>query len=193
MGTSGLRLGSNLLRVPVYRAMEAVSKLPWVRGVAVRRVLPHTVEIIVQERSVIAVVSDPEDESSLLVVGEGGVLVQRVSERVPATLMVRGADLTGSKPGSRLTDRGIVAALEHLHRRALTAGSFDLADFSDPSAIMLYTTDELEVNLGPLDGVQTRIDALTRLLQTINQADYRSIDLRIGGEAILVPRKVVNR
>lgn len=191
--TSGLCLGCNLLRMPVHRAVEAISKLPWVREVFIRRVYPHKAEIIVQERSPIAVISDPEDENSLLVVGEGGVLVQRVSEGVSATLVVRGADLTGSNPGARLTDRGIIAALEHLHRRALTAGPFHLADFSNPSAIMLYTTDELEVNLGPIDGIQVRIDALAELLQTLNQADYRSIDLRFGGEAILVPRKVVNR
>jgi len=118
--TSGLLLGSNLLRTPVHRAVEQISKLPWVREVAVRRVFPHKAEIIVRERSVIAVISDPKDENSLLVVGEGGVLVQRVSEGASATLMVRRADLTGSNPGARLTDRGIIAALEYLHRKALT-------------------------------------------------------------------------
>ena len=191
--TSGLRLGRSLPRMPVRCAAEEISKLPWVQEVAVRRVYPHKVEIIVRERSPIAVIADPNDEARQLIVGEGGVLVQQAGVNESVSLMVRGADLTGSEPGSMLTDHGIIAALEHLHRSALTAGPFHRADFSDPDAIMLHTPEGLEVNLGPIDGIQMRIDALAGLLQTLNYADYRSIDLRFGGEAILVPRKVVNR
>jgi len=190
---STFRLGISLLRLPVHRAVDAISRLPWIREVSIRRVYPHKAEIVVRERFVVAVISDPEDENSLLVVGEGGILVQRGEGCVSATLMVCGVKLTGREMGARLTDHRVAAALEHLYRRALTTGPFHLADFSDPSAIMLYTPDGLEVNLGPIEGIQVRIDALAGLLKTINQADYRSIDLRFGGEAILVPRKVVNR
>jgi hypothetical protein len=135
--------------------------------------------------------SDPEGENSLLVVGEGGVIVQRVSEGTSPILSIRGAHLTGAAPGARLTDPRVIVALERFHQRGLNAGAFHLADFSDPSAVMLYTQDGLEVVLGPVDEIETRIDALAALLETLNLADYRSIDLRFGGEATLVPRKVV--
>lgn len=190
---SGLRVGSSLLRTPVRHALDEVSNLPWVKGVFIRRVYPHTAEIIVRERAPIALLSDPEGENSQLVVGEGGVIVQRASEVASPILSIRGGHLTGADPGARLTDPGVTAALELLHQRGLNTGSFHLADFSDPSAVMLYTEDGLEVALGPVDGIVARVDELAALLSTLNLADYRSIDLRFGGEAILVPRKVVNR
>ncbi len=191
VAASGFRVGSNLLRMPVCHALKVISRLPWVNQVSIRRVYPHTAEISVRERAPIAAMSDPEGENSLLVVGEGGVIVQRVSEVTAPILSIRGAHLTGVAPGVRLTDPGVIVALERLYQRGLNAGAFHLADFSDPSAVMLYTQDGLEVVLGPVDGIEARIDALAVLLETLNLADYRSIDLRFGGEATLVPRKVV--
>jgi len=193
VAASGFRVGSSLLRAPVRYASEEISKRPWVKEVSIRRVYPHTAEISIRERAPIAVISDPESENSLLVVGEGGVIVRRVSEVASPILLIRGGHLTGADPGSRLTDPGVIVALERFHQRGLNAGAFHLADFSDPSAVMLYTQDGLEVALGPVDGIEARIDALAALLATLNPTDYRSIDLRFGGEATLVPRKVVKR
>ena len=191
VAASGFRVGSSLLRMPVRHALKVTSKHPWVKEVSIRRVFPHTAEISIRERTPIAVISDPEGENSLLVVAEGGVIVQRVSEVSSPILSIRGGRLTGANLGAQLTDPGMIVALERLHQRRLNAGAFHLADFSDPSAVMLYTQDGLEVALGPVDGIEARIDALTALLATLNPADYRSIDLRFGGEATLVPRKVV--
>jgi cell division septal protein FtsQ len=190
---SGLRLGCSLLRTPVRHALEEICELAWVKEISIRRVYPHTVEILVCERAPIALISDPESEGRLLIVGEGGVIVQRTSEAASSILLIRGGYLTSTDPGGRLTDPGVVVALERLHHRGLNAVVFRLADFSDPRAVVLYTEEGLEVALGPVDGIEERIDALAALLATLNLVDYRSIDLRFGGEAILVPRKVVKR
>ncbi len=191
VAASGFRVGSNLLRMPVRHALKVISELPWAKQVSIRRVFPHTAEINIRERAPIAAMSDPEGENSLLVVAEEGVIVQRVSEVTSPILSIRGAHLTGAAPGARLANPGVIVALERFHQRGLNADTFLLADFSDPSAVMLYTQDGLEVVLGPVDGIEARIDALAALLGTLNLADYRSIDLRFGGEATLVPRKVV--
>jgi len=82
VAASGFRVGSSLLRAPVRYASEEISKRPWVKEVSIRRVYPHTAEISIRERAPIAVISDPESENSLLVVGEGGVIVRRVSGRL---------------------------------------------------------------------------------------------------------------
>jgi hypothetical protein len=52
----------------------------------------------------------------------------------------------------------------------------------------LYGEGGVTVTLGPLDGIERRIDELVALIDAIDIADYRTIDLRFGGEAILVPR-----
>lgn len=188
---AGFRVGTSLLRTPIRRATEAISQLPWVKEVSIRRVWPHKAEIMVEERAPIAVIPHPEDKKSRLVVGEGGVIVQRTGESAFPQFSIRGAHLTGADPGARLTDKWVIPVLEALHQRELNKAPFTLVDFSNPQAVMLYGENGLEVLLGPIDGVKARLDALATLLATLDPTDYRSIDLRFGGEATLAPRKVV--
>jgi len=190
---AGFRMGGSLLRTPVSRALKALLGLPWVKAASIQRVYPHRLEIVIHERTPIAVVSDPAKGDSLLIIGEGGVIVKQISNEAPPTLLARGVNLTGDAPGARLVDERVVVALECIYRKGLSEGPFHLIDFSDPSSVTLHGEDELKVVLGPVDGIGPRIDALAALLLTIDLPEYRSIDLRFGGEAILVPRKVVNR
>ena len=185
---TGFCIGDNLLRMPVDCASKVLCELPWVKEVTIRRVYPHRVEITVGERTPIAVVPAPAGEKGLLVIGEGGVIVQQVSDEIPMMLSVSGVDFTGDAPGARLVDKRVTATLERLHRKGMSGGSFSLVDFSDPSSVTLYGKDGLKVTLGSVDGIGSKIDALAALLLTIDPEDYQSIDLRFGGEAVLVPR-----
>lgn len=190
---AGFRIGDSLLRTPVSRALKALMGLPWVKAVSIQRIFPHRLEIVIRERAPVAVVSDPAGGDSLLVIGEGGVIVKQTTDEAPSTLLATGVNLTGGSPGAQLVDEKVTVALECIYRKGLSEGPFHLIDFSDPSSVTLHGEGELKVALGPVDGIGPRIDALAALLLTIDLPEYRSIDLRFGGEAILVPRKVVNR
>lgn len=189
---AGFRLGENLFCLRVRRAAETLSHLPWMKEVTIRRVFPHRVEILVHERAPIAVVEDTGGAGPL-VIGEGGIVLEKPSDELRPLLVVQGVHLSGDEPGARLTDPAAIDTLERLHRHALTQAPFRLVNFTNRFSVTLRGEKDLLVYLGPLEEIGPRIDALAALLQTIEPTDYRSIDLRFEGEAILVPRKVVNR
>jgi cell division protein FtsQ len=184
---AGFSRGENLLRTPIHRATDALLGLPWVKGVSIKRLYPHTIEIVVRERTPIAVIPGSLAASSL-VLAEGGVVVQTVKDADSLPFTVFGAALTGEAPGAQLVDRRMSRVLDYLHQKGLSAGIFQRIDFSDPAAVVLYGEGGVTVTLGPLDGIERRIDELVALIDAIDIADYRTIDLRFGGEAILVPR-----
>jgi len=122
------------------------------------------------------------------VIGEGGIIVQRATEMDPQALAVFGADLTGADLGSHFVDNRVTATLEYIYKKDFEDGILRRIDFSDPTRVTLQCAGDVVIMLGALDGIEERIDAAAALLDTIDLAKYRSIDLRFGGEAILVPR-----
>ena len=189
---AGFKVGENLFRLRVLHAGQAIARLPWVEHVSIHRTFLHGVTITVEEREPIAAVVDPLG-GKLLVLGEGGVLVGDATPDLRPPLVVQGAPFSAYQPGAYLQDKEMADALAELHRLGLTQGLFELVDFTNPFSVTLQGSGDLTVYLGPLDKIAVRIDALGALLQTIDPSKYRSMDLRYGGEAVLVPRKVVNR
>jgi cell division protein FtsQ len=173
---AGFSIGENLLTAPIDRARTALSSLPWLKDISIKRLYPHTLVITVRERAPIAVTAVPH-ERRLLVIGEGGIIVQRTTEVDPQALAVFGADLTGADLGSCFVDNRVTATLEYIYKK----------DF-EGTRVTLQGEGDVTIMLGTLDGIEKRIDAAAALLDTIDLAKYRSIDLRFGGEAILVPR-----
>jgi cell division protein FtsQ len=184
---AGFSIGENLLTAPIDRARTVLSSLPWVKDISIKRLYPHSLVITVQERVPIAVTAVPH-ERRLLVIGEGGVIVQQTTEINPQVLAVFGADLTGADLGSYFVDNRVTSTLEYIYKKDFEDGILRRIDFSDPTRVTLQSEGDVTIMLGALDGIEVRIDAAAALLDTIDLAKYRSIDLRFGGEAILVPR-----
>lgn len=190
---SGFVQGENLLTAAVGRAAQRLETLPWVASVSIHRMLPHTLGVKIQERTPTAVLVGPGTPPTYWLLGTGGVVVQTVSGTSPQLPTVSGATLTGTQPGARVADPRIPQTLSTLASKQLDGKVLQRIDFSDPTDVTLHGEGDLVVQLGPLDGISSRIDQLAVLLDTIDLSKYRSIDMRIGGEATLVPRKVVNR
>ncbi len=191
--SSGIKEGVNLLRAPLIDARTSLVQLPWIMDVTFRRLYPHTLEITVQERAPVALVVDRNNSSQAMVVGEDGVIVGYTKEVGSELVRLNGVGVSEGALGRRVIDLDIVHVLDYLRARDLGSEVFASIDFSDPSAVRMYTNDEGEIILGSLSQIEDRIDELEALLNTVKLESYRIIDLRFGGEAILVPRKVVNR
>jgi len=174
-------------------ARTLLLQLPWIMDVSFHRILPHTLEIIVRERNPIALVVDPSNESRLMVLGEDGVIVGYAKDSNLNFMCIGGVAIASTPSGKRIVNTDVVQMVAYLRKRGLGRDLFPRIDFSNLSAIIMYTVDEGEVMLGPISDIEDRIDELTVLLDTIDLASYQTIDLRFGGEARLVPRKVVNR
>lgn len=190
---SGFVQGENLLTAKLGRAAERLETLPWVASVSMHRILPHTLGIVIQERTPTAVLVGTGTPPTYWLLATGGVVVQTVSGTSPQLPTVSGAALTGTQPGARVADPRIPEALSALASKQLDGIALQRVDFSDPTDVTLHGEGDLVIQLGPLDEISSRTDELAALLDTIDLSRYRSIDMRIGGEATLVPRKVVNR
>ncbi len=191
--TSGFIQGENLLTAPVGRAARRLGALPWVESVSIHRILPHTLGIVIQERTPVAVIKGSGAPPTFWLLATGGIIVQAVSGTSLELPTVNGVALSGEQPGARVADPRVAQTLSVLASKQLDGKGLRQIDFSDPTDVTLHGGGDLVIQLGPLDGISSRIDELAALLDTIDLSKYRSIDMRIGGEATLVPRKVVNR
>ena len=184
-------VGDNLFRLPVRRACKSLSSLSWVKGVSIRRILPHRILIIIRERAAIGLIPHSEMEQEFLLLGEGGVILEKAYVDDFPSLIIMGVGVTSDTPGTRLIDGEILSVLEYLHEKKLDR-VLRSVDFSDEAYVSLEHVEDVEIILGPITGSCPKIDGLLALLGTIDPKDYHKIDLRFGDEAILVPRKVVN-
>ena len=189
---TGIQDGVNIVRASLKQARASLLQLPWVMDASLRRVFPHTIAISVRERKPIAVVLDSHLER-LMILGEDGVIVGYTKDEGADYVRVSGVSLSRTASGRQTVSEDVMRTLNYLRERGLGRDLFPSIDFSDPAAITMHTADDGEVVLGPLSETKDRIDELVALLDTIDLAAYKMIDLRFGGEARLVPRKVVNR
>lgn len=188
---SGLKSGVPLARLPVHRAEKNLEELPWVKDARVTRNYPHTARIAITERVPIAALRT--DSGTYLLIGDDGVITAEWTGATVPYIISDGIPVTDAAPGGRVQGREMLAALVALHAAGIGPDDFVAVDFSDPRGVVLRSSAGTEVLLGSADEVPDRIKELTALLPTLVIGDYRLIDLRFGGEAILVPRKVVNR
>lgn len=93
---AGIAPGRNVLSIDVARSARAIERLPWIAHARVARRLPDVVEVQVQEREPVAVLS----AGGLYLVSEDGEVFKRVSPGDPVDLPV----ITGIERASFLHD-----------------------------------------------------------------------------------------
>ncbi len=169
------RVSANLLRHP------------WIKNVLLKRRLPHTLVIQVQERAEVAWMSNPSSEGCLTL-GEGGVIVSTDCSRSASMIELRGARLSGGGVGAVLLDEAIADLIDVLQGGVLASLGTQLIDLTNPDSVELETGGGLRVLLGDMNEVLLRLDSLAALSRSLDVEDYEVIDLRFGGEATLVPR-----
>ena len=184
---SGLQRGQSLLTVSLGRISANLMQHPWVKSASVRRRLPHTMVVAIQERGEVAWSADPSGEGCYTI-GEGGVVVSADCEHASSLVELRGARLSGSGVGSVLLDETLIALIDGLRSGKPISIGVELIDLTNPDSVELETESGLRVLLGSVNEVLTRLDSLAALCHSLDIEDYEVIDLRFGGEATLVPR-----
>lgn len=160
---AGIALGTPMLAVDENQVDGAVSALPWVESVDVRRRWPSTVEISVRERDAVAAVPAGEDRWQL--VGADGVVVAEVDE-VPSDLVLVLGVPAAPVPGARIDavdGRLSVAAAvpERLRDRvsAVVEMNGELQLHMDPSGLVrLGDTTRLDEKLVAIETLFTQVD-----------------------------------
>ena len=185
-----LRRSQTIFSVPVNLVRKRIEAHPWVKHVSVRRVFPHTIQLVVQERLVLAWCWD-STENVRVAIAEEGVIVGS-DDAGSASFELVGAVASGWSKGEVLVHPQ-VANLIAVLQGDLCQLAVRSVDVTDLRSIELFLENDLQVRLGEIDRAQERLKVVRTLCQQMEIDGYELIDVRFGGEATLVPRKAVRR
>ena len=188
----GLR-GSSIITADLASYRRRLMESPWVANVAMRRVLPSTIEVFVSERTPIGLC---RLGTTLYLVDGGGTLIDefgpQYSEfdlpiidglvRAPAsgqpTIDERRAELAAR----------VIVALAPRKDIARTISQIDVRDAHD--AVVLLDDDPALLHLGEekfLERLQSYVDLAPALRAQVREIDY--VDLRFGERVYVRPAK----
>jgi cell division septal protein FtsQ len=187
---SGIRRGQTLLSVSTRQVERRLMTHPWVKHATVHREGPHAIRLVVEERSVVAWSEHPEDGTAVFF-GEGGVVVD-VSERPLPQLKVIAPPVTGWRAGDTVTDP-LLVDLIHAIQHSVCGQSARTLDATDSRSLVLTLENDAQIRLGAVSEARQCLRLLDLLCREIELDGYELIDMRLGGEATLVPRKAVRR
>ena len=181
-----LSRGQPLLSVSLRGVIARVEALPWIEKVSVRRQFPHTITIEVTEREAIARLM--QSDGTCLLLGTDGVILESSCEGFDVGIALIGAETSGTTSGSALADSRIAWLVDTLYATEFPGLNVTEVDVSDLSSVVLNAESDLRIRFGDIEGGSLKVDELLALCSTIDVSKYSSIDLRLGGEATLVPR-----
>jgi cell division protein FtsQ len=183
--SADLSRGQSLFSISLRGVMMRVAALPWVEHVSVRRQLLHTIAVSITERDVVALLAQPD---GCLLLGTGGVVLEVSCSGFSDRLELVGAAPSRPERGALLADPRVAELIDRLHATQFPGLRVVRVDVSDPTSVVLETETGQRILLGNIEEDSLRVDELLALCRAIDASQYASIDLRLGGEATLVPR-----
>jgi len=186
--------GSSILRVDLDAFRQRLVESPWVADVALRRVLPSTVEVFVSERRPVGLSRMGQE---LYLVDETGTVIDQFGPQysefdlpiidglVPP--MARGAKANASVDPARadLASR-VIASLGQSQQIASRLSQVDVSDVHD--AVVLLNGDSALLHLGDdkfLERVQSYLELSPALRERVVDIDY--VDLRFDPRVYVRP------
>ena len=179
-----LSRGHPLLTISRSDVAKRVCSIPWIRSARVSRVFPNALRIEVEERVPVAHVL--LSDGSCVTLADGGVVVEGACTQDALALQVIGAELSDPLPGGRLVEGSIAHLLDRLRTSVPSDLHIRQVDVTDLSAVVLGAETGLRILLGAIDSHAQRLARLAVLSREMDLSAYRTIDLRLEGEATLV-------
>jgi cell division protein FtsQ len=185
----GLR-GTNILRADLDGSRRRLAESPWVADVALRRVLPSTIEVFVSERYPIGLCRVGQE---LYLMDEAGVLLDRFGPQYAEfDLPIVDGVVTGAGAGATVDARraGFAArVVASLARNPEVGARLSQVDVSNPNdAVVLLEGDAALLHLGRdrfLERVQGYLDLASALRERVPEIDY--VDLRFDRRVYVRP------
>jgi cell division septal protein FtsQ len=189
----GLR-GTNILTADLPGYRQRLMESPWVADVALRRVLPSTVEVFVSERRPMGLC---RLGSSLYLIDPHGTLIDEFGPQYAEFDLPIIDGLVGSPSSGRPSiDEGraelaarVIEALAARKDIAQRISQIDVRDAHD--AVVLLQDDAALLHLGEdkfLERVQSYVDLAPALRKTVPEIDY--VDLRFDERLYVRPASV---
>ncbi|MBW8866976.1 MAG: FtsQ-type POTRA domain-containing protein [Acidobacteria bacterium] len=193
---SGLR-GENLVSINLDSWRRRLMTSPWVSDAVLRRSLPSTIEVVIQERQPIGV---GRIAGEMYLVDDRGVIIDQYGPQY-ADLDLPIIDGLGAAPhdAPTLTDEAradlaarVIAAAKTKSKLASRLSQVDVSDLHNASVIL--TGDPTIVQLGDdqfAQRLQGYLDLAPALHQRVADIDY--VDLRFGDRIYVRPTKPVKK
>lgn len=188
----GLR-GSSILTADLTSYRRRLLESPWVADVALRRVLPSTVEVFVSERRPMGLC---RLANTLYLIDPGGTLIDEFGPQyaefdLPIIDGLVGPPHTGQptidQPRAELAAR-LIEALAPRKDIAERVSQIDVRDAHD--AVVMLKDDGALLHLGEekfLERLQSYVDLAPALREQVREIDY--VDLRFGERVYVRPAK----
>lgn len=184
----GLR-GENILQVDLEVWRSKLLASPWIREATLRRSLPSTIQVLVQERTPIAV---GRLGGRLFLVDERGATIDEYGPRYASLdlpivdgFSERGVDRDGDEARGALAARLIMA----LRQKPAVASRLSQVDVSNlHNVTILLDNDTAELRVGDdhfLARVESYLTLSDALRQRVPEIDY--VDLRFDGRVYVRP------
>ena len=191
IAASGLRFGSNLLKVSREQATANILSLPYIKEAEISRVFPDKVEIRISERAPLALINA---DGRYLVMDENGYCLMEVSpvtaESWELPTIRCGIDAVQLQPGERSEDKGVRAALA-LIQNLDPFFMENILVFDAPSAekLAIINRDGLTVYFGLPEDLDRKLqnyeDLLIKNQETCNASTLQYVDLRYDTQITL--------
>lgn len=181
--------GENIILTDLDGWRTRLMESPWVRDASLRRSLPSTIEVTIQERQPIAI---GRMAGRLYLVDEHGGAIDEYAPQY-ATLDLPIVDGFSGKPADARADdaRGALAAriIMALRQKPEVARRLSQVDVSDVhNASVLLTDDPAELRVGEerfLERVESYLSLASALRERVADIDY--VDLRFDGRVYVRP------
>lgn len=192
---SGIELEDNLFLLNKYSIGQTICEtLPYVEAVSIRRSLPDTIVIAVQECSAAAGL---ETQDGVWLISENGKLLERaaVGEDRPTVIGIEPTDPTPSAQLSPDGENGkavtvLLALLRTASERAMLS-DLGRIDLSDPEAVRLHYLDRFTVKL-PWDADIATVlrgmeEVVTEKLESNQTGEINFMNLADKGQINFIP------
>lgn len=191
---------ANILQINLNDLKTRLEKVPWVKRVEIRRVLPSTLIIYVQERTPAAIV---ECHGELMLADSDGIMLDRYDPKygkldVPVFKGVLGEDSESyrlyEEENSARIRQGLQMLAEIESGTPQGTQKISEVDISDRENLKIMLVDDTaEVNLGGKDYLKrfsSLMENMEQYQELKNQyTEIESIDLRYDGNIIYRPKR----
>ena len=183
--------GTNILRADLDVLRQRLVDAPWVQDVALRRVLPSTIEVFVSERRPVGLCRLGEE---LFLVDETGTVIDQFGPQYAEFDLPIIDGLVAAPGGMHATIDGgraefaarVIAALGRNSEVAARLSQVDVTDTED--AVVLLEGDSALLHLGSdrfLERVQSYLELAGALRENVAEIDY--VDLRFDRRVYVGP------
>ena len=187
---AGVKTGSNIFSANVGMMKKRVSELPQVSESNVRRIFPNKIKIWVRESKPAAFM---RNDAAAFVIDRNGKIIRqtkRDAEELSQIAELTGLELTGTKPGAKITDSDDLRAEKIFECLGIMSdldmiGKTQYIDASDLSDIKIGYENRLRILIGGYEKMDYKLRFIKKVIDE-KLSPYESANLDYTGEKLYV-------